>query len=127
MPTRNLFIIRVALMTGVFMFAGIGYFGPRVGMAPTLELGEQSEVLRWLARALFAIAIAVAVVIRPRLESAPPERRSLYLIGGWALGEAAALMGIVSFMAGGGLAPFSLGLMGFVFTLVMLPIPRPRR
>lgn len=127
MPTRNLFIIRIALMTGVFMFAGIAYFGPQVGMAPSLELGPQLDTLRWVARAFSAIAVAVAVLLRPKLESAPPASLGGYLISGWAVGEAAALIGVVTYMAGGGLAPFSLGLMAFVFTLVMLPIPRPRR
>lgn len=127
MPTRNLFIIRIALMTGVFMFAGIAYFGPRFGTGPSLDLGPQLEVLRWIARAFFAIAVAVAVVLRPKLESASPTSIGGYLISGWAVGEAAALMGVVTYMAGGGIAPFSLGLLGFVFTLVMLPIPRPRR
>lgn len=127
MPTRNLFIIRVALMTGVFMFAAIAYFGPRFGMAPTLDLGAQGETLRWVARAFFAMAVAVAVVLRPKLESARPDQLALLLISGWAVGEAAALIGVVSYMAGSGIVPLSLGLLGFVFTLVMLPIPRPRR
>ncbi|MBA3853773.1 MAG: hypothetical protein C0503_05110 [Gemmatimonas sp.] len=127
MPTRNLFIIRIALMTGVFMFAGIAYFGPRFGMAPSFELGDAGDSLRWVARVFFVIAVTVALAIRPKLEIAKPDKLAQYLIIGWAVGEAAALMGIVTYMGGGGLAPFSLGLMAFVFTLVMLPIPRARR
>jgi hypothetical protein len=127
MPTRNLFIIRIALMTGVFMFAGIAYFGPRFGMVQQFELGETVDSLRWVARAFFALAVTVAVLLRSKIESAPPGRLPQYLIGGWAVGEAAALMGVVTFMGGGGTAPLSLGLMAFVFTLVLLPIPRSRR
>ena len=127
MPTRNLFIIRIALMTGVFMFAGIAYFGPQFGITPEFGRSVSGESLRWVARAFFGIAVAVAVVLKSKLESAKPEQRSQYLIIGWAVGEAAALMGVVTYMGGGGLAPLMLGLLAFVFTLVMLPIPRPRR
>lgn len=127
MPYRNLFIIRTALMTGVFLFAAVAYFGPRLGMQPSLNFGEGISSLRYLLWAFLAIAVVGASLIRPRLESAPEERKAQYLIIGWALGEAAALFGIVMFMGGGGLGPLSLGLMTFVFTLVLLPIPRPRR
>lgn len=127
MPTRNLFVIRIGLMAGVFMFAGIGYFGPQFGVVPQFDVGEAAGSLRWIARGFFAMAVAVAVVLRPKIESAPPDRLAQYLIGGWAVGQAAALMGVVMYMAGGGIAPLSLGLMAFVFTLVLLPIPRPRR
>lgn len=127
MPYRNLFIIRIALMTGVFLFAGIAYFGPRFGMAPALGLGESLEALRYALWGFLAIAVGGALLLRTKLEGAAPDRLSQYLIIGWALGESAALMGIVLYMGGAGLGPLSLGLMGFVSTLVLLPIPRPRR
>ena len=62
-----------------------------------------------------------------KAEAAPPDRRGTYLIIGWALGEAAALFGVVQYMGGGNAASMGLGLMTFVFTLVLLPIPRARR
>lgn len=127
MPYRNLFIIRIALMTGVFMFAGIAYVGPRFGMMSAVDFGAMNDGLRYLSWAFLALAVAGALLLRTKLEGAPPDRVSQLLIIGWALGEAAALMGIVTFMAGGGLSPLALGLMGFVCTLVLLPIPRPRR
>lgn len=127
MPLRNLFIVRVALMTGVFLFAALAYFGPQVGIAASFDLGESLGSLRWVARTFFVIAIVVAVLLRPKLEGAEPSRIAQLLIIGWAVGEAAALMGVVTYMGGGGLAPLALGLMAFVFALVMLPIPRPRR
>ncbi|HRN52474.1 MAG TPA: hypothetical protein PK788_03210 [Gemmatimonadaceae bacterium] len=127
MPYRNLFIIRIALMTGVFLFAGIAYFGPRFGMAPALGLGESLEALRYALWGFLAIAVGGALLLRTKLEGAAPDRLSQYLIIGWALGESAALMGIILYMGGAGLGPLSLGLMGFVSTLVLLPIPRPRR
>lgn len=127
MPLRNLFIIRTALMTGVFMFAGIAYFGPRFGMEPVLEFGEMAGNLRYVLWGLLALAVIGASMLRPRMEVAPPNQQAQYLIIGWALGEAAALFGVVMFMGGGGIGPLSLGLMTFVFTLVLLPIPRPRR
>jgi hypothetical protein len=127
MPYRNLFVIRIALMTGVFMFAGIAYFGPRFGMMSAVDFGEATQGLRYLVWGFVALAAAGALLLRTRLEGAPPSRVASMLIIGWALGEGAALMGAVSYMAGNGLGPFALGLMGFVVTLVLLPIPRPRR
>lgn len=127
MPYRNLFIIRIALMTGVFLFAGIGYFGPRFGMVASVDYGAMDGALRYLAWGFLAVAVVGALLLRTRLDGASPNRLAQLLIIGWALGEAAALMGIVTHMAGGGLGPLALGLMGFVCTLVLLPIPRPRR
>lgn len=127
MPYRNLFIIRIALMTGVFLFAGIAYFGPRFGMAPVLGLGDALQPLGYALWAFLALAVGGALLLRTKLEGATPDRLSQYLIIGWALGESAALMGIILYMGGGGIGPLSIGLMGFVSTLVLLPIPRPRR
>lgn len=127
MPQRTLFIIRTALMTGVFMFAAIAYFGPGFGMAPAFDFGEMASNLRYVLWGFLAVAVIGASLIRPRVEVAPPERQAQYLIIGWALGEAAALFGVVMYMGGGGIGPLSLGLMTFVFTLVLLPIPRSRR
>jgi len=114
-------------MTGVFLFAAVAYFGPRFGMNPQVEFGALAGNLRYVLWAFMAIAVAGALLLRPRLESADPAKQAQYLIIGWALGEAPALFGIVLFMGGAGVTPLSLGLLTFVFTLVLLPIPRPRR
>lgn len=127
MPYRNLFIIRTALMTGVFLFAAIAYFGPRVGFEPDTTFPAAVQSMRFLLWAFVALAAVGALLLRSRVESAAPEKRGSYLIIGWALGEAAALFGIVQFMGGGNVASMGLGLMAFVFTLVLLPIPQPRR
>ncbi len=127
MPFRNLFIIRIALMTGVFLFAGFAYFGPRLGLHSDTTFPDAVEGLRYVLWGFVAIAIAGAFVLRSRAEAKPPEQRGNYLIIGWALGEAAALSGTIQYMGGGGIAPMALGLMTFVSTLVLLPIPRPRR
>jgi hypothetical protein len=126
-PNRNLFLIRTALMTGVFLFAAVAYFGPRIGMNPQIDFSALEGNLRYVLWAFMAIAVAGASLLRPRVESAHPAKQAQYLIIGWALGEAAALFGIVMFMGGAGLTPMSLGLLTFVFTLVLLPIPRVRR
>lgn len=127
MPYRNLFIIRVALMTGVFLFAAIAYFGPRAGITPALNIPESAGTLRYLLWGFVAVAAAGALLLRTRLEGAAPAQRPTLLIIGWALGEAAALCGVVVYMGSQNVAAMGLGLMAFVFTLVLLPIPRPRR
>lgn len=127
MPSRNLFIIRLGLMTGVFLFAAIAHFGPRIGMAPAMDLGETVAPLSYVLWAFLGIAVLGATFLRTRLEAATPDKVAQYLIIGWALGEAAALMGVVLYMGGGGIAKMSLGLLAFVATLALLPIPRQRR
>jgi hypothetical protein len=127
MPYRNLFIIRTALMTGVFLFAGVAYFGPRFGMAMDTQFPAAVEQFRYVLWGFVAIAVAAALLLRSKVETAAPEKQAQFLIIGWAVGEAAALFGAVQYMTGAGIASLGLGLMSFVFTLVMLPIPRPRR
>lgn len=127
MPYRNLFIIRTALMTGVFLFAAVAYFGPRFGLDPQLNLLNELSTLRYVLLAFIAAAVIGATLLRFRLESLPAQQRATLLIIGWALGEAAALFGIVLFMGSGETMLFVLGLISFVFTLAVLPIPRPRR
>lgn len=127
MPYRNLFLIRTALMTGVFLFAAVAVFGPRFGVLPEVSLNEQVGALRYVFWAVIAAAAVGALVLRPRVESAPVASQGGLLIIGWALGEMAALLGGAMYMGGAGNTPLSLGLMTFVFTLVILPIPRPRR
>ena len=95
MPFRNLFIIRIALMTGVFLFAGFAYFGPRLGIQGDTSFLDAAEGLRYVLWGFVAAAIAGALILRTRAEAQPPERRGNYLIVGWALGEAAALFGTV--------------------------------
>lgn len=127
MPVRNLFIIRTALMTGVFLFAGVAYFGPRFGLEPRLNLVDSLDTLRYVSLAFIAVAVIGATAFRIRMEALPAAQQATPLIVGWALGEAAALFGTVLYMGGSGVASLALGLMSFVFTLVVLPIPRPRR
>lgn len=127
MPYRNLFIIRTALMTGVFLFAAVAFFGPRFGLLPEQDLNPMIGQLRYALWGAMAVAMVAALVLRSRVESARPEQQGTLLIIGWALGEMAALFGGAMYMAGGGSTLLSLGLLTFVFTLVLLPIPRPRR
>lgn len=127
MPHRNLFIIRIALMTGVFLFAAVAYFGPRFGLAPAVTFGDAGNALRYVLWGFVALAVVGSTLLKARVASAPLSKQGSYLIIGWALGEAAALFGVVQFMAGAGTASLGLGLMAFVFTLVMLPVPKPSR
>jgi hypothetical protein len=127
MPFRSLFIIRTALMTGVFLFAAVAFFGPRFGVMPQADLNPMIGQLRYALWGAMAVAMVAALLLRSRVESVRPEKQGALLIIGWALGEMAALFGSAMYMAGGGSTLLSLGLMTFVFTLVILPIPRPRR
>ena len=128
MPSKNLFIIRVALITGVFLFAGVAAMQRANGNVPAVMLPESMPLssLRYVLWALVAAAAAGALFLRTRTETArPPQRQTLTLIG-WMLGEGVALFGIVIYYAGGPVTSVALGLLAFVFTLMILPVPRER-
>ncbi|MBX3134108.1 MAG: hypothetical protein KF689_12075 [Gemmatimonadaceae bacterium] len=123
---RNLFLIRTALILGVFGFAAFSYFrgAEMVGNVDAAAL----EMLRYVFWGAAALAAVVAVLIRGRVESAATaQQKTSLLIVGWAFGEGAALFGIVLYMIGGAVSSLALGLLLFTFTLTILPIPRIER
>lgn len=123
---RNLFLIRMALIFGVFGFAAFTYFR---GAATSSNVDPASlEMLRYIFWGAAALAAAAALLIRTKVESAAtPQQKGSLLIIGWAFGEGAALFGIVLHMIGGAVSSLALGLLLFTFTLTILPIPRIER
>ena len=125
MPSKHLFIIRVGLIAGVFAFAGVALYqrmegASPAGLADQLPLGTLRYVL-WVLVALSALA---SLFLRTRLGAATPTQRGLFTIFGWAFGEGVALFGVVIHFAGGPVTSLALGLLAFVFALLMLPVPR---
>lgn len=126
MPSRHLFIIRIALLTGVTAFAGLVVYQRSRGM-PTL--GGESSMLDTLRFVLFGIAgaaLAAAFFLRSRLEAATPASRSVMTVVGWAFGEGVALFGVVQHYLGAPVSTLAVGLMTFVLVLILLPVPQER-
>lgn len=128
MPSKQLYIIRIALMTGVFMFAGLVLYQRRdPTVAPGFVQGIPLEAMRYVLWVLVGASALTALVLRPRIETAPPQRQALMTLIGWSFGEGVALLGIVMHFAGAPIASLSLGILAFVFALMLLPVPRSRR
>lgn len=126
MPTRTAFIIRIALMTGVFLYAAIVWIqGPSA--SGTADGAAGIQMMRYVLWGLVPLSAVVALLLRPRLESATPEMQGRLLLIGWSVGEAAALLGITIRYMGGPVSSMALGLLAFVTALLLLPVPRLRR
>jgi len=127
-PSKQLYIIRIALMTGVFMFAGLVLYQRRDATAATdIVRGLPLEALRYVLWTLVGASALTALILRPRIDAAPPQRQALMTLIGWSFGEGVALLGIVMHFAGAPISALSLGILAFVFALMLLPVPRQRR
>ncbi len=130
MALKQLFIIRIALLTGVALFAALATYqrsqGADSGLGGGPMLSGSLENMRYVLWALAAAAVAAALFIKPKLEAAKPSQVAAFLIVGWSFGEGVALFGTVLHYAGGPMTTMAIGLLTFVVVLLLLPIPRHR-
>lgn len=126
MPFSQLFIIRIGLMVGVFLFAGITVYRRSSGEVSMPVDAGNLEVLRYLLWAAVAATAAVTLVLKARVEAAEPKKKATLTIIGWSIGEGAALLGTIVHFAGGPVASLAIGVLAFVYALVLLPVPRTR-
>jgi FtsH-binding integral membrane protein len=127
MPSKQLFIIRIALMAGVFTFAGITLLQRSQGTAMTIESPLNIGTMRYVLWALVAASMLVTLVLQGQVQSAPHNKRGLLTLIGWSFGEGVALFGIILHFIGGPVATLAIGVVGFVFSLLLLPVPRESR
>lgn len=126
MQLSQLFIIRIGLMAGVFLFAAITVYRRSTGDDSMPVDAGNLEVLRYLLWAAVAVTAVTMLILKPRVEAAEPKKKGQLIIIGWAVGEGAALLGTVIHFAGGPFASLAIGLLAFVYALILLPIPRAR-
>ena len=116
MPSRALFVIRIALFSGVTAFAALViYQRSRNAIVLGPDGGSLMETMRYVLWALF---------LRPRIESAAPVQRGRMTLIGWALGEGVALFGVAQHYAGAPVTTLALGVLTFVVVLILLPVPQ---
>lgn len=127
MPSKQLFIIRVALMAGVFTFAGITILQRSQGTAMAIDTPLSAGSMRYVLWALVAASMLVTLVLQGQVQSAPHAKRGLLTLIGWSFGEGVALFGIILHFMGGPVASLAIGVVGFVFSLLLLPVPRDGR
>ncbi len=126
---KQLFIIRIALLFGVGMFAALTVYMRTSGNLPDADAAglEKVAVLRYAVWGLAAFSVLWALFWKTRAESAQTEQGvSQAMIVGWAPGEATALMGTATYFVGGPIATMAFGLLAFVVVLLVLRIPGGR-
>jgi len=125
MPSKHLFIVRTGLIAGVFAFAGVAVYQRMQGSIPVgLSAELPLDTLRYVLWVLVALCALSALFLRSRIPGASPTQRGLFTILGWTFGEGVALFGVVLHFAGGPVTALALGLLAFIFALLMLPVPR---
>jgi hypothetical protein len=127
---KQLFLIRIALLLGVTIFAGITVFLRQSGNLPPAdaETLERITYMRYAVWALSAVSVAWALAWKARAEAAMTAQGvSSAMIVGWAPGEGTAILGIVTHFLGGPIATLAFGILAFVVVLLILRIPAPAR
>lgn len=128
MPSKHLFIVRIGLIGGVFAFAAIAIYQRMQGIVPPgLSAGLPLETLRYVLWIVVAASALATMFLRTRVESAAPAQRGIYTLVGWTFGEGVALLGIVLHFSGGAITSLALGIVAFIFALLMLPVPQTQR
>ena len=127
-PTRQLLIIRIALISGVGLFAALTAWLRSSGQIPAApaELLAQLAVMRSVVWGLAVAAVGVALIIRGQLDALSEAAERRRLIIGWSVGEGVALFGVVQFYQGGLRVTMAVGVLAFAAVLLILPIPRTR-
>jgi hypothetical protein len=118
----SMFIIRISLVFGVVMFGGLTWYlhSQRTEPFPT-----DNETVTWVVLGAWTV-ITIGIVYlsgRYRAAASRDQRITLAIIG-WALGEAAALLGGVHYFVTGSPQRYGYGFLIFVIALVLFPIPR---
>jgi hypothetical protein len=120
-PEKNIAIIRIAIAMGAVLFALVSLYTrsrePMVGDPDVLN------ALRYATIGLSAAAIGVALIVRSACVGKPLPQQYSYTIGGWAAGEAAALVACVQHFQGGTIPVMTIGFLAFAAVFVLLPIP----
>lgn len=122
MNSAQLPIIRLALSSGVILFAVIAFF-----MSPSMAPEEASElypVLRIAFAGLAILSLVAMNILKSAANSSSGTRRASLTLAGWALGEGSALFGIVILLLTGVSWPTLLGAGIMLVAFMMFPIPR---
>ncbi|MBK7905546.1 MAG: hypothetical protein IPJ78_03190 [Gemmatimonadetes bacterium] len=127
---KQLFIIRIALIFGVAMFAALTVFLRQSGNLPEPDAAalERIGYMRYGVWGLSALAVAWAFLWKARAESAMSEQGAASsMILAWAPGEGAAILGVVTHFLGGPIATMAFGILAFIVVLLIARIPTPSR
>jgi hypothetical protein len=112
------------MMLGLVLF-GISTFYVKRSGTVTLLSEERAQLFAYIFIALAALAIGGMILIRSRITATDEVRRvMMHYIVGYALAEAAALFGAVTWYLGGAREWFIAGLVVMVAGFQILPVKR---
>src|SRR5690606_19619614 len=115
-------VIRLSLLFGVLAFGAVAYF-TQAQRQPSLDT-DALNALRLAVLALSAAVVVAAFVFRAvRTRSADPAAIANTTIIAWAVGEAPAILGAVTYFLSGDSQPFLVGVTAFLLMLVAMPLP----
>lgn len=116
-PAATMQIIRASMALGVAMFAVVSTQVREVRAEPPIEIGYIAAV--------FAVAMLVPIFFfRSRMEAlSTRSKRCTFCIIGWALGESAGLLAVVSYFIGNALVWSLPGLLVLAVALIAFPVP----
>ena len=119
----TLALIRISLLLGVLLFGAVSWF---VHRNPSWRPSDADAlpVLRRVMLAVWVLAVAALLAVRPRLERLTGGARRSTLVIAWAIGEGAALFGGVYFYLSGDALSFLGGLVVMMAALLLFPIRR---
>ncbi len=118
--TANIGMLRGALFAGPFIFGVVALV---LKTSPTHETLDASALsaIRVAAYALIPVACIALIALRPLRASAPIENRAGISLAGWAVAEAAAIVGAVLIYLGGEMWAWLAGLALMLVSWLLLP------
>lgn len=116
-PARTLQLVRSAISVAVLLFIAVA---AQVRKPPPFPRTE----VAYAAVAVAVLALGAIFVFRRQYAAATTRaQRATYCIIGWAMGEGPALIGVVSYFLGNSFTTAVPGLLVFVTSLALFPIP----
>jgi hypothetical protein len=119
---KQLFVIRLGYVVGTVTFACVAWFRHKDGVVPPPD--GNIDVLKTMSLAVPAAAGAAIVGLKVASRGWELTRRRQLSIIAWAMGEGAALMGLVTYYLLGTTQSAAPGLLAFAVALALFPIPR---
>ena len=120
--TKQLFVIRLGYVVGTVTFACVAWFRHKNGPVPLPD--GNIDVLKTMALVVPAAGGAGIVGLKIVSRNWDLAKRRQFSIIAWAMGESAALMGLVTYYLLGTTQSAAPGLLAFAVALGLFPIPR---